>query len=83
MTTTTATHPGSPATAIRGGRWIRDPRHPGAVEVADAVQRRGVGGHLLRAALASARAAGASEVLAHVHPENGPVVAWLLRLGRG
>ena len=77
-----AEHEGRP---VGLARWIRDPRDPGAVEVAvevaDAVQRQGVGGHLLRAALASARAAGASEVLAHVHPENGPVVAWLLRLG--
>jgi GNAT superfamily N-acetyltransferase len=66
-------------------RWIRDPGDPAAVEVAvevaDAVQRQGIGGHLLLAVLASARAAGASVALAHVHPENGPVVRWLTRLG--
>jgi len=77
-----AEHEGRP---VGLARWIRDPQDPGAVEVAvevaDAVQRQGLGGHLLRAALASAAAAGASEVIAHVHPENGPVVAWLLRLG--
>ncbi len=66
-------------------RWVRDPRDPTAVEVAvevaDAVQGRGIGGHLLRATLACASAEGVTVVLAHVHPENGPVVAWLRRLG--
>lgn len=77
-----AEHEGRP---VGLARWIRDRADPAAVEVAvevaDAVQGRGIGGHLLRAALASARSAGASTVLAHVHPDNGAVVAWLLRLG--
>ncbi len=79
-----AEHEGRP---VGLARWVRDPHDPGAVEVAvevaDAVQGRGIGGHLLRAALASATAAGVREVHAHVHPDNGPVVGWLNRLGAG
>ena len=77
-----AEHEGQP---VALARWIRDPHHATAVEVAvevaDAVQGRGIGGRLLRAVLASAHAAGATEVHAHVHPDNRPVVAWLVRLG--
>ncbi len=77
-----AEHEGRP---VGLARWIRDVGDPTAVEVAvevaDAVQGRGIGGDLLRAALASARSAGASTLLAHVHSDNGPVVAWLTRLG--
>ena len=77
-----AVHEGHP---VGLARWIRDARDPRAVEVAvevaDAVQGRGIGGHLLRAVLASARAAGSTLVLAHVHPDNGPVASWLARLG--
>jgi GNAT superfamily N-acetyltransferase len=77
-----AVHEGRP---VGLARWIRDSRDPCAVEVAvevaDALQGRGIGGRLLRAALASASAAGATVLLAHVHPENGPVVGWLTRIG--
>ncbi|HYN65485.1 MAG TPA: GNAT family N-acetyltransferase [Ornithinibacter sp.] len=77
-----AEHEGRP---VGLARWIRDVGDPTAVEVAvevaDAVQGRGIGGHLLRAALSSARSAGATTLLAHVHPDNVPVVAWLTRLG--
>ena len=77
-----AEHQGSP---VGLARWIRDPRDPHAVEVAvevaDAVQGHGIGGRLMRAALASATAAGVTAVHAHVHPDNGPVVGWLTRLG--
>lgn len=66
-------------------RWIRDPLDPRtvevALEVADAVQGRGIGGQLLSRTIASARAEGARELVAHVHRENGTVITWLRRLG--
>ncbi len=66
-------------------RWIRDGADPTAVEVAvevaDEVHRHGIGGRLLRHCVASAHAAGATVLLAHVHPDNRPVVDWLVRLG--
>ena len=77
-----AEHAGRP---VGLARWIRDRHDPEAVEVAvevaDAVQGRGIGRALLRAALVAARAGGASVVLAHVHPDNARVLAWLERLG--
>ena len=66
-------------------RWVRDPSNPMsvevAVEVADAVQGRGIGRRLLDAIVASARAEGAQELVAYVHQENRSVITWLHRLG--
>ncbi|CAN7175150.1 N-acetyltransferase family protein [Knoellia sp. LjRoot47] len=66
-------------------RWIRDPVDPTsvevAVEVADAAQGQGIGSRLLEETVAAARSAGARCLVAHVHPDNRPVVAWLRRLG--
>lgn len=66
-------------------RWHRDPGDPRradvAVEVADAVQGRGVGRRLLGALAESARAAGIRELSAEVLGDNVRVVRWLGRLG--
>lgn len=66
-------------------RWHRDParhhRADVAVEVADAVQGRGVGRRLLAALVESARAEGIRELTAEVLGENVRVVRWLGRLG--
>lgn len=77
-----AEHDGEP---VGIARWILDPNEPGvvevAVEVADAMHRRGIGDHLLRRIMAAARRAGAHTMVAHVHSENDAVIRWLRRYG--
>lgn len=71
--------------AVGLARWHRDPlaqhRADVAVEVADAVQGRGVGRRLLEELVESARAAGVRELSAEVLGENVRVARWLGRLG--
>lgn len=66
-------------------RWHRYSRDPGtadlAVEVADRVQRRGIGSLLVAAAIRSARRAGVRELLASVHPDNTLAHLWLSAAG--
>ncbi len=71
--------------AVGLARWHRDPgdhhRADVAVEVADAVQGRGIGRRLLAALVESARAAGIRELTAEVLGDNVRVARWLNRLG--
>lgn len=67
------------------GRWIRDAEDDRRAEVAlavvDAYHRRGVGSVLLRRVAESAAAAGVSELLLSVHPDNEAMLLLLGRLG--
>jgi len=61
---------------VAGGRYVRV--RPGAAELAfavvDAFQGQGIGAALMRHLIVIARAAGLSELVAEVLPENGPML---------